>query len=88
MRTYRSAALLVSAALVSAAPALASGTADTPSADAAKEKKVCKRTQRTGTRFYTEICKTAAEWAAIEEQSKRDAREMIDRPLQNTQRDN
>ncbi len=69
-------ALLVSASLLSTVPAFAStGPAVDP-----KDKLVCKRTQKTGTRFYTQICKTAAQWDALAEQHKRDLREHIDRP--------
>jgi hypothetical protein len=53
---------------------------DQPVADGAKDKMICKQTQRTGTRFYTKVCKTAGQWEALAEQHKRDAREMVDRP--------
>jgi hypothetical protein len=69
-------AFLASASLLSAAPAFASTE---PSVDP-KDKLICKRTQKTGTRFYTQICKTAAQWDALAEQQKRDLREHIDRP--------
>ncbi len=73
-------ALLASVSLLSAAPVLASPNADAePSVDP-KDKLICKRTQKTGSRFYSQICKTAAQWDALAEQQKRDLREHIDRP--------
>ena len=45
-----------------------------------KDKMVCKRTQRTGTRFYDKICKTAGQWDAIAEEHRRNLSETVDRP--------
>jgi hypothetical protein len=53
-----------------------------------EERKVCKREKKTGTRFTTKICKTAAEWETITEQSRRDIGELINRPQINTGRGN
>lgn len=89
MRGIHVLSLSAAAWLLSAAPALAAVSVDaTATADATKDKMICKRTQRTGTRFYTKVCKTAGQWEALAEQHKRDAREMIDRPQVNIQRDN
>jgi hypothetical protein len=54
--------------------------------DGAKVQKVCKREARTNSRFQTSICHTPAEWKEIEEQARRDAKEMIDRPVIETRR--
>lgn len=73
-------AALSSATLLAAAPAMAVESAtDGASADRGS-RKICKRTQRTGTRFYSQICKTAAQWEAMAEQQRRDAKELVDRP--------
>ena len=81
--------IAAAASLLPAAPAYAGMSVDAAAtADATKDKMICKRTQRTGTRFYTKVCKTAGQWEALAEQHKRDAHEMIDRPQVNIQRDN
>ncbi len=60
------------------------GTAATPAGAATDDNRlVCRETARTGTRFARRVCKTAAEWRAIEEQSQRDLGEMRDRPALN-----
>jgi hypothetical protein len=53
----------------------------------AAEKMVCKRLVQTGTRFKTRICKPKGEWDAEREASARSAKEMIDRPVVNTDRE-
>lgn len=72
--------LFAAATLLPAGPALAGGNTDGAIAVDPKDKLVCKRTQATGSRFYKQICKTAAQWDAMAEQQKRDLREHIDRP--------
>jgi hypothetical protein len=72
-------ALLAPVSLLAAVPVAASTASEEPAVEA-KDKLICKRTQRTGTRFYSQICKTAAQWDALAEQQKRDLREQIDRP--------
>jgi hypothetical protein len=67
--------------LLPAEPAFAASSVDErATADAAKDKMICKRSQRTGTRFYSKVCKTAGQWEAQAEQHKRDASELINRP--------
>jgi hypothetical protein len=53
----------------------------TPAAENPGDRMVCKYRQKTGTRFKTKICKTVDEWEALSEQSRRDANEMINRPV-------
>lgn len=80
MRGYSMLGLLVSASLLPAAPALAFGGSDGALAVDPKDKMICKRSQKTGTRFYTQTCKTAAQWDALAEEHKRNLREVVDRP--------
>lgn len=69
-------------ALGAAAVATASWAQDveTPPAKPAKEKKICRRQETTGSIMTTSICHTAAQWNAIDEdnskrvESRRDAR--------------
>ncbi|QDX27245.1 hypothetical protein FPZ54_15360 [Sphingomonas suaedae] len=62
-------------ALASAAP---SGD-DNVVAAPVKEKKICKAEAATGTRLARrKICRTAAEWDAIQKQAVQDAREIQD----------
>ncbi len=75
MRMILAASVVASAALVSAPAAAASAEAGRDGS-----KVVCKRESKTGTRFPTKICRTKAQWEALSEQHKRDAKEMIDRP--------
>lgn len=79
MRGIHLLSLAAASLLLPVTPAFASPSTDKAAVDA-KDKMVCKRTQRTGTRFYSQICKTAGQWEAIEEEQKRNARELIDRP--------
>ncbi|WP_293700993.1 hypothetical protein, partial [Sphingopyxis sp. UBA6734] len=81
MRQSSSLALLASAALLMGAPAGAYMSEPSSDATDAKERLVCKRAKRTGTRFESKICKTAAAWKALTEQHERDAAEMINRPV-------
>lgn len=71
--------VVVAAALLQSAPALAEKDSDAAVVNP-KDRMVCKRTQRTGTRFQTKVCKTAGQWEAIAEQHRRDVSEMVDRP--------
>jgi len=49
--------------------------------EAKKENRlICKREQQTGTRFARKICRTAAEWDAMETIAKRAAAEVVNRP--------
>jgi hypothetical protein len=47
---------------------------------------VCKSKPRTNSRFQDKICRTRAEWEEIAEASKRDAKELMDAPVINTDR--
>jgi hypothetical protein len=49
---------------------------------------ICKHSKKTGTRFTTKICKTAAQWDRISEESRAEANEMINRPIISTERGN
>lgn len=71
--------LAVVAALLPAVPVAASAGKEEAGADP-RDRMVCKRTQRTGTRFYDKICKTAAQWDAIAEEHRRNLSETVNRP--------
>jgi hypothetical protein len=71
---------LVIAAMV-ALPLLAGTPASAASEKAAEGKVVCKNKAKTGTRFPSKMCRTRSEWEQISAQNKRDAKEMIDKPI-------
>lgn len=80
MRGIQMLALAVAAALLPAVPAFAEPENGGAVAANPKDKMVCKRAQRTGTRFYNKICKTAGQWEAIAEEHRRNLNETVDRP--------
>ena len=71
--------LLAVAAVLVTVPAAHAFVAQT-SAATDVDRTVCKRQQKTGTRFPTKTCRTAREWAEIEEAHKRQGAEMMNRP--------
>ena len=79
MRGFGIIAIVVAASLLPSTVVRADDAAEAVEPKA-KDRMVCKRVQRTGTRFYDKTCKTAAQWDAIAEQHRRDAAEMINRP--------
>jgi hypothetical protein len=81
MRGIHMLALLASASLLPAVPAFAEDGANLDP----KDRMVCKRTQKTGTRFYTKICKTWGQWEAMAEEQRRGLAEQVNRPQQNYQ---
>lgn len=78
MRGFHVLALAVTASLLGVAPTLAAK--DDAAAVNPKDKMVCKRTQRTGTRFQEKMCKTVGQWDAIAEEHRRNLNETVDRP--------
>lgn len=80
-------ALIAASALLASTPAAPAFAADTGAKEKASEKMVCKRRLKTGTRFPSKTCRTAEQWDQIAEQNKRDASEMINRPMIETRRD-
>ena len=79
--------------LTGAGATLQAGIASSPAVVSFEDKadparQVCKREARTGTRFTSTTCKSAAEWERMREQHMRDAKEMIDRPVIETRRGN
>ena len=75
--------LLLASSVILASFAVAQpGSAATSSA-AEGDKLVCKIKARTGTRFPAKTCRTRADWEQITAQHRREASEMIDRPIQN-----
>ena len=71
---------------IMAAPAIAAfdtapapGTPADPTADG--NKVICKEQKDTGTRFPKKKCMTKAQWEAMAEHHKRDAKEMIDKAI-------
>lgn len=79
--------VVVAAALLQSAPALAEKDSDATVVNP-KDRMVCKRTQRTGTRFDTKVCKTAGQWEAIAEEHRRNVGELANRPIIETRRGN
>ncbi len=78
-------ALAATASLLPAAPASANAAGGDAAEVDPKDKMVCKRTQRTGTRFYNQTCKTAGQWEALAEENRRNLSEQTNRPQQNYQ---
>lgn len=75
-------ALLCVSLIALAAPAVAAGqNQDQPSAEAAPEKKVCRRgSANTGSIMAARpVCRTKTEWARIDEANRRATDEMRDR---------
>lgn len=61
--------VIAAAALIVLPTVAVSAKSDQP----AKEKKICRSTEVTGTRFASAtVCRTAAEWNAIAESTRRD----------------
>lgn len=85
MRGLQLLALAAAASLLPATAALAQAAGGEEAAVNPKDKMVCKRTQRTGTRFYDQTCKTVGQWEAIAEESRRNLSEQTNRPQQNYQ---
>lgn len=61
-------------ALALAAPLHADNKTDS------SDRMICKYRQETGTRFRTKICRTAAQWEEMAEQSRAGLKELVDRP--------
>jgi hypothetical protein len=82
--------LLVIATLAVSVPIQSPLYATSEGADAADagQKIICKERRKTGTRFTTRTCKTAAQWDKMAEEHRANAREMIDRPQVEIRRDN
>lgn len=68
--------LSLAALLLVAAPATASQPAAQP-ADAAKEKKICRRQQSVGTRFGPTVCMTRARWSEMASANREDNRRVL-----------
>lgn len=83
MRGYNVLSIAVLAALLPAVPTVAGG--NEKAVVDPKDKIVCKRTQKTGTRFYDKVCKTAAQWELMAEEARRGLSEQVNRPQQNVQ---
>lgn len=67
---------LAAAALL---PLTAAGAA--PEAkDGASDRLVCKYRAKTGTRFASKTCRTVAQWDEIAEDSRRNMKDIVDRP--------
>lgn len=45
-----------------------------------EDRLVCKHRKKTGTRFTTKICKTAAQWDRMAEEHRAGLRDLVDRP--------
>ncbi len=80
MRGFQMLAWAAAASLLPAVPVFAGADNSDAKAVDPKDKMVCKRTQRTGTRFYDKICKTAGQWEAIAEEHRRNLGETVNRP--------
>ena len=86
MRGIHLIALSAAVSLGLTSPVLGLESADDTAVDP-KSRMICKRAQKTGTRFQTKICKTAAQWDALSEQHKRDLAETVNRPQVEIRRD-
>lgn len=86
MRGINIVALAAAVSLLPSLPVLAADPADEATVNA-KDRIVCKRAQRTGTRFKKETCKTVAQWEAMAEQHRRDLSETVNRPQVEIRRD-
>ena len=62
--------------------------APTQGQDDAQSKVVSKSVLRTGTRFKERTCKTVKQWDVAREQQRREASELIDKPLVSGARSN
>ena len=82
MRVFLAAALAIS--LPPTSPAYAAP--ETNEAVDKGQRIVCKEQRKTGTRFTTKTCRTAAQWDKMAEEHRANAKEMIDRPQIETQR--
>lgn len=80
MRRIHLVAMAAAVSLLPMAPAYASAPDGEPAVVNPKDKMVCKRTQRTGTRFYDKTCKTVGQWDAIAEEHRRNLNETVNRP--------
>jgi hypothetical protein len=83
MRIFLAMAAVVLAFPVSSAVHAKAGASE--AADAG-EKIICKERRKTGTRFTTKTCKTAAQWEKMSEEHRASAKEMVDRPQIDIQR--
>lgn len=45
-----------------------------------EDRLICKHRKKTGTRFTTKTCKTAAQWERMAEEHRAGLRELVDRP--------
>jgi hypothetical protein len=68
------------------ATSMAYAAPETNAAVDAGQRIVCKEQRKTGTRFTTKTCKTAAQWDKMAEEHRANAKEMIDRPQIETRR--
>jgi len=80
MRGFNMMVLAVTASLLPIAPTFANTAKGEAATENPKDRIVCKRTQRTGTRFYDQMCKTVGQWEAIAEEHRRNLNETVDRP--------
>jgi hypothetical protein len=73
--------ILLSAFLFASTEPLLLTSDDEAAANAGDQKVICKTQPRTNSRFGKRTCLTQAEWAKRTEQHKKDAAEMINRPI-------
>lgn len=62
------------------APALVFANSGNSEAIDDGQKIICKERRKTGTRFTSKTCRTAAQWDKMAEEHRANAKEMIDRP--------
>ena len=75
----------ISAAVLVALP-LTAAAADQQQPARNPNKVVCKSKPRPNSRFQDKVCRTRAEWEEIAEANKRQAKELMDQPVINTDR--
>jgi hypothetical protein len=76
----RLARLIAMSALLVTVPTVPALFAQTNSNARSADRMVCKTRPRTGTRFRSQTCRTAREWAELEESHKKGHSELLMRP--------
>lgn len=84
----RNLSLIASAALLISVPVVPALFAQTPEGASAKDRTVCKTRQKTGTRFASRTCRSLRHWEQMEDEHKRGAAEIVNRPMIEVRRGN
>lgn len=71
---------IVTFSIILAVSSVAEAAPEPDKTNVAGPKMICKERRKTGTRFTTKICRTAAQWEQIAEGSRASLKELVDRP--------